>query len=254
MSELHVVKRSMVSFLRDSIEKNLERYVAGDFSDILTSEYVVGVKDTFVDLERLKQLDPRSGGECDVANAKLVYESIPNLSRHLARDERLWVWFTHGPCIGYARNRWISQQSTEKMVNQIRTHFFAVTERGFERNNAIACLWWWATIASQYADEPIEKVLKVLLHHTDVRASIIERPTITQPAFKSIMRVLVEQYDSDPSHRFFKRSKNRAAYKKWLIEINRYAGTRMYEAFSEEENTQLFRKLALEASETCADT
>ena len=247
-TELHVVKRGMVATLRDNIEKNLERYAAGDFSSLLTSEFVIPVKGTSVDVKLLEQLDPRSGGDTDVTNAKIVFSSIEGLSRYLARDERLWVWFTHGPCLGYARNRWITQGSTEKMISQIRTHFFATGERGFERNNAIACLWWWAKIASQYTDAPLDKVLEVLLHQTDVRASIIERPTITQPAFRSIMQVLIEQYDSDPERRFFKRKSNQGLYKKWLSEINRHAGIRMYEAFPDFANTELFRALATEVS------
>ena len=250
MSELHMVKRGLVSTLRDSVEKNIERYVAGDFSDILTSEYVIGVKDTYVDLSQLQNLDPRSGGENDVANAKIVYGAIKGLNRYLARDERLWVWFTHGPCLDYARNRWIKKKNTEDKIKEIKTHFFASGERGFERNNAIACLWWWAEIASQYTDESLDKVLEVFLYQTDVRASIIERPSSSLPAFKSVMRVLIEKYDSDPTRSFFKRSKNKGFIRKWLMEINRYAGVRMYEAFSETENTELFRKLAEVASKS----
>lgn len=247
-AELHVVKRGMVATLRDNVEKNLEHYIAGDFSSILTPEYVIPVKGSFVDFESLKKLDPRSGGDTDVANAKIVFTSIQGLSRYLARDERLWVWFTHGPCLGYSRNRWITPGNTQKMVTQIRTHFFASGERGFERNNAIACLWWWAKIASQYKDAPLDKVLEVLLHQTDVRASIIERPTITQPAFRSIMKVLIEQFESDPDRKFFKRKSNHGLYKKWLSEINRHAGIRMYEAFPDNANTELFRALAEDVS------
>jgi hypothetical protein len=249
-TQLHVVKRGMVATLRDNVEKNLERYLTGDFSSLLTSEFVIPVKGTFVDLKLLEQLDPKSGGVTDVTNARIVYSSIQGLSRYLARDERLWVWFTHGPCLGYSRSRWIKQSSTEKMISQIRTHFFATGERGFERNNAIACLWWWAKIASQYTEEPLDKVLEVLLHQTDVRASIIERPTTALPAFRSIMQVLIEQYDADPNRRFFKRRSNQGLYKKWLSEINRYAGIRMYEAFPDQANTELFRLLAEKVSET----
>ena len=247
--ELHVVKRGMVATLRDNIEKNLERYVAGDFSSLLTPEFVIPVKETFVDIKLLEKLGPRSKGEADVINSKIVFSSIQGLSRYLARDERLWVWFTHGPCLHYVRNRWITQGSPDKMISQIRTHFFASGDRGFERNNAIACLWWWAKIASQYTDAPLDKVLEVLLHQTDVRASVIERPTATQPAFRSIMQVLIEQYDSDPERRFFKRKSGVGRYQKWISEINRHAGIRMYEAFPEHANTELFRALAKEVSE-----
>jgi hypothetical protein len=58
------------------------------------------------------------------------------------------------------------------------------------------------------------------------------------------MQVLIEQYDSDPEHRFFSRKSNQGLYKQWLAEINRYAGIRMYEAFPDDANTDLFRTLA----------
>jgi hypothetical protein len=60
------------------------------------------------------------------------------------------------------------------------------------------------------------------------------------------MQVLIEQYDADPERRFFKRKSNQGLYKRWLSEINRYAGVRMYEAFPDHVNTELFRHLAAE--------
>jgi len=244
MEEVRLVKRGLVASLRENIAANIDRYLNGDFRDFLSSDYVIPVKGVHVDLEMLQKLSPSSGGHVDVENAKIVHASIHGLTRYLARDERLWVWFTHGPCIDYVRKRWITGSQIDDQISRIKAHFFAAGERGFERNNAISCLWWWAQIASQYRKAPLDEVLEVFLHQTDVRASIIERPTITQPAFNSIMEVLIEQYKSDPARKFFKRKENQGLYKKWLVEINRYAGVRMYEAFPESENTKLFRSLA----------
>jgi hypothetical protein len=59
------------------------------------------------------------------------------------------------------------------------------------------------------------------------------------------MNVLIEKYNSDEKSSFFKREKgNRAIYRRWLGEINRYGGTKFYEALSETEVTDLFRYLA----------
>lgn len=243
---LHVVKRGLVAELRDKIEQNIERYVSGSFEDILQTEYVIPVKETEVDLDLLAKLNPKSGGEIDVENALLVYSALKGINRYLARDERLWVWLTHGPCLEYARKRWLSEGADKaKLKSQIRDHFFATGARGFERNNAIACLWWWAEIVSHYQNADHKTALQVFLHQTDVRASIIERPTSSQSAFPSIMNVLIEKYNSDERTTFFKREKGHtAAYRRWLAEINRHGGTKFYEALPESQVTALFRKLA----------
>jgi hypothetical protein len=137
--------------------------------------------------------------------------------------------------------------SKEKKISLIKDHFFAIGARGFERNNAIACLWWWAEIASNYKNAEMKVALEVFLHQTDVRASIIERPTSSQSAFIPIMNVLMEKYQSDERISFFKREKgDRAIYRRWLREINRHGGTQFFEALPEKQVTNLFRKLAFD--------
>lgn len=243
---LHVVKRGLVAELRNKIEANLDRYLEGDFQDILTPDYVIAVKDTEIDLDALKGLQPLSGGEIDVENALLVYGSLKHINRYLARDERLWVWLTHGPCLQYSRERWISKSATkEKQISLIRDHFFASGARGFERNNAIACLWWWAEIVSKYPHADLKTTLQVFLHQTDVRASIIERPTSSQSALVPLLNVLIEKYNSEERITFFKREKgNTATYRRWLTEVNRHGGVKFYEALPEDNVTELFRSLA----------
>lgn len=245
---LHVVKRGLVADLRAKIDQNIDRYVSGNFDDLLLPEYVIAVKDTKLDTELLGQLVPKSGGEYDVSNALTVYTALKGLTRYLARDERLWVWLTHGPALEYTRKRWLIEgASTDKIKSLIRAHFFASGARGFERNNAIACLWWWAAIVDQCKSDDLEATLKVFLHQTDVRASIIERPTSSQSAFPSILNVLIEKYNSPERESFFKREKgNTAIYRRWLSEINRHGGSVFYEALPESEVTSLFRVLANE--------
>jgi len=246
---LHVVKRGIVAELRDKIEKHYDRYVSGDFSDILKPEYAIAVKDTEVDLDELARLTPKSGGEYDAENALIVFNAIKGINRYLARDERLWVWLTHGPCLEYTRKRWlIKGAKKEQHIAKIRDHFFATGARGFERSNAISCLWWWAEIVSHYQHSDLPKALKILLHQTDVRTSIIERPTSSQSAFSSIMSVLIAKYDSDEQISFFKRERgDKAVYRRWLTEINRHGGVTFYEALPENEVTSLFHSLALKA-------
>ena len=247
MVNLHVLKRGLVAELRDKIEKNLDRYLSGNFEDFLLPEHVIAVKETEIDFDSISKLNPQSGGSSDAENALLVFNALHGLTRYLARDERLWVWLTHAPCLNYSRERWIIKGAPkEKQVSLIRDHFFAAGARGFERNNAIASLWWWAEIAARYPHADLKTALEVFLHQTDVRANIIERPTSSQSAFSAIMNVLIEKYNSEEKTSFFKREKgNRAIYRRWLGEINRYGGTKFYEALSEGEVTTLFRDLAM---------
>lgn len=243
---IKIIKRGLVADLKNKIEDNLERYLHGDFNDVFREEFVIPVKDTEVDLEALSTLIPKSGGLYDVENALIVYGALKGINRYLARDERLWVWFTHGPCLQYSRERWIDKHAPKaKIISTIKDHFFATGARGFERNNAIACLWWWAEIVSKYPHATLRDALEVFLHQTDVRASIIERPTSSQSAFPSIMNILIEKYRSEDRFIFFKREKgNTSIYRRWLGEINRHGGIKFYEALPEQEVTNLFRQLA----------
>ena len=249
-TNLHVIKRGVVASLRSGIEKNYERYMEGGFGDILVPEVVIPVKDAFIDLNELKSLVPEEGGGNDYTNSALIYKAITGLSRYLARDERLWVWMTHSPCLEISRKRWISKKaSKEERISQIAGHFFASDARGFERNNAVASLWWWAEIVSQYKNAPFDTALKALLHQTDVRSNIIQRPTTSQSAFSPIMDVIVKKYSSEATRKtFFTRSgANKAVYRRWLKEINRHGGTKFYEALPEDEVSALFLRLAEEA-------
>lgn len=245
---IQVVKRGLVAELRDKVSNNLERYLEGDFTDILKADYVIPVKDTEIDIDLLNTLIPRSGGDVDAENALIVRKALKGLTRYLARDERVWVYLTHGPCLKYARERWINAQASDaKKISLIKDHFFATGARGFERNNAIACLWWWSEIATRYQGTSLEYSLKVFLHQTDMRASIVERPTTSQnpTVFSAIMNVLVEKYESDLERNiFFKRSGHDGVYRRWLKEINRHGGTQLYEAIPVDQVTSLFRNLA----------
>jgi hypothetical protein len=249
-TNLHVVKRGAVANLRSSIEKNIDRYLEGDFNDILLPEVVIPVKDTCFDLDALQSMVPESGGGNDYRNSVRIYSAIKGLSRYLARDERLWVWMTHSPCLAFSRERWIPKNaSKERQVSLIGDHFFASGARGFERNNAVASLWWWAEIVSQYKNADFSLALEALLHQTDVRGSILERPTSSQSAFTPIMDVIVHKFRTeDGRKKFFSRSgANKAAYRNWLKEINRHGGTKFYEALPEAEVSALFFKLAQDA-------
>ena len=238
-----IVKRALMEELRQNVEKNLDRYRTGNFDDLLVEDRVREIKSVSFDLEPLKNLAHESGGEADAGNAFLVHESLGDMTPYLANDERVWVWFTHGPCLEFTRRRWLgSDGDEEQLAKDVRLHFFARGSRGITRNNAIASLWWWAHIASRYERAELRETLRALLSNTDVRANIIERPTMARSSksFSAIMDIMKSPPGGED---FFARP----VYREWFRKINMHGGLRMLDALSESDLRDLFAKLAAEA-------
>ena len=230
-SQLCFLRREVVQRLYDNVESNLDAYKSGDFNDIIKDTDLRKAKSAQYDPDPLEDLVPERGGEKDVENAILVHQSLGGISPYLARDERVWTYLTHVVCLRYVRLRWLELDLTDdKIVKGIRLHFFARGSRAFERNNAISCLWWWAHIASRYDKIDLRQALEILLHQTDVRASIVERPTLarSKKVFSAIMGVLCKYYDDDRT--FFSRSKKSGNYRVWLKRLNRHGGVRLLDA------------------------
>lgn len=105
---------------------------------------------------------------------------MSELSPYEARDERLWAHITHTHMLEYARKRWPIPEDPVAAVGHIRAHFFAKEQRQIERDNAASRLWWMAHLCGRVRGLELSDTLKVFLYRTDVRASIIERPTVSQ--------------------------------------------------------------------------
>ena len=239
------VEHATVQKLYADVEKNLDRYLAGDFDDLLADENVKMAQSVFLDSQPLKSLVHERGGENDAENALLVYRSLKGMTPTLAHDEGLWVWATHGPYLEFARRRWLKDDGDrKKLAKAVRLHFFARGARGLVRNNAVASLWWWAHIASRYERAELRETLEILLSYTDLRTGILERPTTARSpkVFRAIMDVL---RDSAAASNF--NLSGRSVYRLWLKKINMAGEKKMLDAMSEADLRDLFAKLAAEA-------
>ena len=255
--QVKALKEKVVADLHDKVGENLDKY----FSDSSDSDVDFFHPDEDVrillsvqcDLEPLKKLEPASGGDNDIENALLVYQSFPDLTPYKACDERIWTHLTHGPCFSYTQKRWLygkEGSSPDAKVKLVQKHFFARVDgsRGWQRNNAISNLWWSAHIARKCGEENFEKTLKVLLHQTDFRKSIVERPSTSQSAkvLSVIMKVLTDIYYNGDLD-FFRRGVGRGAYLEFARFINRHGGTRFLEALSEKDLRNLIEQLVSDA-------
>jgi len=247
--KLRIYKGRVVESLRSDIAEHLELYRSGDFAylDQDSSCYMeLGIE---ADEEVLKNLNSlaipegRPSSAEEVAPSLMVFGALTNVTPYLARDERLWTYLTHSVLLAYSRKRWPIPDDNEEAIKHIRTHFFARSARQIERDNAVSRLWWMAYICSRSQSLPIERALDVFLLQSDVRASIIERPTTAQSLriFESLLRHLDRSYEKD--QKWFERRILRGV----MEELNRLGGVKLMEVMPDEELDAIIS----EAFKTC---
>ena len=207
-------KEKYLKELELNIAENLELYRAGNF-DLVTNNTDNYFEVAFeVDEMKLKSLLPSNKNETEVQNCMLIFEAMQNLTHFHARDARLWVYLTHTVLLPYSRARWVIPADDIAAIKFIKDHFFCIANRGVERNNAASRLWWMAALCNRAQGLSLKDALTTLLHQSDVRASIVERPTTSQclNIFSAVLRRLNESYHLDK--KLFERSLMREAMKK----------------------------------------
>ena len=211
------------------IRENLEYYRTGDFDYIINdpAHYFEGTLD--IQETMLSAITCDKGDYKEVECCMQMFEALDGLSHYLARDERLWVYISHTFLLSYTRIRWPIPADDEEAIKHIKRHFFCVGARGVERDNVASRLWWMAALCNRTNDISLEESLTCLLHQSDVRANIVERPTTSQNVlvFSAILKKLNESYKSDKE--LFKRMKFRSIMKG----LNLQGGVKLLGALSE---------------------
>lgn len=222
-------KAQIVRDVSLQIRENIELYRKGNF------EFIVNDPDNYFDTDldiddiKLKLIQCDNANQYEVENCQLMYEAMGNLNHYLARDDRLWTYLTHTLLLEYARKRWPIPEDDEKAIKHIKNHFFCIGARGVERDNSASRLWWMASLCKRTNGLSFSDSLKCLLHQSDVRANIVERPTTSQNIniFSAILKKLNESYQTD--QKLFEREKFRNVMK-WL---NLFGGVKLLGALPE---------------------
>ncbi len=180
---------------------------------------------------RFGQADAEEGGDAsgDIANAMLVFQTLQHLTPQQAADERVWLYLTHCKLWNYARARWPLPADAEDLKRQVRLHYHVPnTNRSLVRDNAISRLWWMGYVANR-SNLGLENTLQILLYRSDVRANLLERPSLaaSEEIFNGVMQLLSESYDDD--RRMFARGEFRERMKT----LNRIGGKRMLNALGQ---------------------
>lgn len=238
---IRILRDATVASLRGMVRENLVRYREGDFSYIdmdpsLWLELNVDLNEAA--LQKVK-FPAGSLEYYDVENCLAVREYLQNLTPYDARDQRLWCYLTHTVFLDYARARWPIPTDDDKAVSHIQTHFFARTHRQVERDNAVSRLWWMAHLCERAHGVPQKATLEAFLYRSDVRANIIERPTVAQSTqvFTVILKGLVQSFSTNQA--LFKRS----IFRKVMVELNSIGGFKLLDALPASELDRLFNEI-----------
>lgn len=179
MEKLTRLKTSNCINLRDDVEDNFDRYLSTNFVEIVDTADAISTLALEINLESMAQLIPSSGKENEAHNSKIVFEALPGMTPRLARDEGIWTYLCHGPCLNFVRERWLKDVAVEELESVILTHFFANTLTRCRDDNGIARMWWNGHVASLASPGDIDKGLDAILTTADIRSNLVERPQIT---------------------------------------------------------------------------
>lgn len=232
MAKLRLMRQQYLGQLQKNIPNNIEMYKNGELKNLLPDEGEATFEiDVEVNLTKLSELKPSSDHKDEVQNCLTVFNCLGDIALDLARDERLWAYLVHYHGLDYAGKRWGVNTAEEVKVSHIQSHYFAKTNRGVERDNAISRLWWIAKITSKATTGSLQENLTSLLFRSDVRANIIERPSTSRninvlSSLLNELRVAYANHETTGELGIF----HRDSFRKILVRLNETGGYKLLEA------------------------
>jgi hypothetical protein len=182
-----------------------------------------------VDETLLAQLDgSKVDPDLERTNSMLVFNALKGMTPALAREERVWVRLCHVECLGYARQRWLKTDDTERFKSAIQKHFFAPGRTGIRDDNAVSRLWWNARVAHIARPQDPESALAQIARTADIRQAIVERPnTASRP---ELIRGIVNISESESWL-----TEKEVNFREFMKVLNRDGGGILFEAMDEGE-------------------
>ena len=223
------LKELTLDRLREEVPANLDRYRDGHaFAELLNDRSLFFESKQELNVELLDTLLKPTDNFYEVENCLIVFQGLRDLTPFDARDERIWVYLCHTIGLEYAKARWPIPNDDEKAIQHIRIHFFARNGRAIERDNALSRLWWMAYLCSRVQNMELVDALKVLLYRTDVRAQLIEHPSMSQnvDVFSAIIRTF--DWSLANGRVLLERDNNR----RFIREMNAVGGYRSLDALT----------------------
>lgn len=231
MTKLKFFSDQTMEKLKSNIKINQQRYVDGDFIDLLSEDESNHTLDLEVDYQKLKNLefsDQVKSGESDVVNSLIVGEALEKLIPAMASEPGIWTRLSHIECLEYSRKRWLSGINESKLDDAIKTHFFAESQTKRRDDSAISRLWWNYHIAQKCMPNDIETALRLFVTKTDIRSNFVERIWLSSriSIASAVLRVL---RDEDWL------SQKDLHFREFMKLLNRLGAGKVFETYTEAE-------------------
>lgn len=162
-------------------------------------------------------------------NSKMVYESLRDLPRHMAADERVWAYLTHVDCWEYMLE--VRGKRLDSITNKekyILDHWFVPrkNQKALTRND-IAFYWWAAKLTyEEDRDDPYE-LTEEFVSMKDYSRSLLGGVQGRQEDFlKGLIELVIENkqlfdYKKEDKIRFLMREANRVGSYKNFRSLDR---------------------------------
>ena len=267
--QLPILKRKAVDRLWHIASNQPKSYADRKFEpdgDAIKDDELQAVSEVSFDPNLFQQLvlpgPEKSIGVSDAENALILFQELRGMSPKIARDERVWCALSHLHGHEFIWRRHIAGTADEKLSRTLHTRYFCRAngkDRGFERDNALSRLWWWAFLSSRVESLTHAEALETLLESTDFRDAVVGRPTtsIIPQVFEALLLIYRKEKDADPNLAFFSRqSRDKTAgnYRQLLMLINRHGGRTLYDTMEVAELVELFWSLRIKVTENEADS
>lgn len=213
MQRLPYLSEPVEERLLQELGTNLSRYRGDGFGDLAgRPDWAIECKYEY-DPAPLNNLD---ASKSDYENTLLVWQALSTMPISLACEGRIWSRLAHVECFEYAKARWLPNGGTDEQVaEEVRRHFFARTMTARRDDNAVARLWWSASVASRIAGGgDISDTLRLITKTADIRSNIVERtmmmsrPVLAR-AVVEVMRTIPAVHGKEETFREFMKTLNR---------------------------------------------
>ena len=237
--KLYFLREEALDTLRGNIKTNLRKY--SNESNEWIQEYFDG-QSPFLEYKKEVndfQLDMsfKKPEESDVANIKIIYSAMMNLTETDATDKRLWSGLEHGQCWSYLRYRWSLEKtnSTDKEINS--RFFYGQSKRRSLFVNTLARLWWVGKLTYDEKRKNPFELTEFLSNDFATRTLVLFSSNFTSNPLivRSVLSAMLEIQNKGNNI-------SRELFKQTTKYLNVLGGTYILDYFDEQELTTRIKK------------
>ena len=260
----YLFKTPLVRQLKSQLGVNQDRYWDGSFTpeDVLFTNNIMPLRNVSIDQTLFRQMQVRKQalGISDAENALLLYQGLSGVTPKLARDQRFWVTLCHLDGHGYIKRRHdifkpdetkirnsvdykrylaegglpaATKYLARESIKSLETRFFCTGNRGFERDNALARLWWAAHVTSSFKSLKHAEALTLLMEKLEIRSVFLDNATVSiiPNMLEALLLCVKEEKKKNDDLTFFK-SREHKDHRVWMELINKHGGRASFETMS----------------------